>query len=255
MDEKEGESLYDILGVSPTATEREIRSSYRNLVLRTHPDRAPGEASATEQFRRIVDAYAVLGSADRRARYDQELAARRTSMEDALTALRQQTAAPATLRRKKRDEPVFVDLGAPLDMTPFWRRTRTEAALGFLLGPVGFVVFRLLLDERAGELPLLWAFLAAVTAGPGAAVGSAMGGAFYGVAQSASGRFVAVVVGAASGALAAGVFAAVVLGFLSPLAFVRDVFDPMFHCALGAVLAATLVGAGFTPRRGAPVED
>lgn len=70
-----GENFYQILGVGRSASADEIRSAYRDLVKKHHPDLfpTPGEkARATETLRQINEAYAVLGNANRRQRYDQE---------------------------------------------------------------------------------------------------------------------------------------------------------------------------------------
>jgi tetratricopeptide (TPR) repeat protein len=62
--------FYELLGVPPTATAAEIRAAYRQLALRWHPDRNGGDAAAEEQFKRLNDAYQVLGDPQRRASYD-----------------------------------------------------------------------------------------------------------------------------------------------------------------------------------------
>jgi molecular chaperone DnaJ len=62
---------YEILSVSRTATEQEIKSSYRKLAMQWHPDRNPGNAEAEEKFKECSEAYSVLMDADKRARYDQ----------------------------------------------------------------------------------------------------------------------------------------------------------------------------------------
>jgi len=70
-----GANFYQILGVGRSASADEIRSAYRDLVKKHHPDLFPtaGEkARATEKLRQINEAYAVLGNAKRRQRYDQE---------------------------------------------------------------------------------------------------------------------------------------------------------------------------------------
>jgi molecular chaperone DnaJ len=62
---------YEVLSVSRTATEQEIKSSYRKLAMQWHPDRNPGNAEAEEKFKECTEAYSVLMDADKRARYDQ----------------------------------------------------------------------------------------------------------------------------------------------------------------------------------------
>jgi molecular chaperone DnaJ len=62
---------YEILSVTRTATEQEIKSSYRKLAMQHHPDRNPGNAEAEEKFKECTEAYSVLMDAEKRARYDQ----------------------------------------------------------------------------------------------------------------------------------------------------------------------------------------
>ena len=61
---------YDVLGVASTADADEIRSAYRKLALRYHPDRNPGDGAAEERFKEISEAYATLRDPESRARYD-----------------------------------------------------------------------------------------------------------------------------------------------------------------------------------------
>ena len=61
---------YGVLKVSRTATEQEIKSAYRRLALKHHPDRNPGDREAEEQFKEAAEAYAVLIDADKRHLYD-----------------------------------------------------------------------------------------------------------------------------------------------------------------------------------------
>src|ERR1044072_4482890 len=61
---------YEVLGVSRGANETEIKSAYRKLAIRYHPDKNPGDAEAEEKFKEAAEAYSVLSDADQRARYD-----------------------------------------------------------------------------------------------------------------------------------------------------------------------------------------
>ena len=65
------EDLYKELGVSKSATHDEIRSAYRKLAKKFHPDRNPGNKQAEEKFKRVQDAYDILGDEKKRAEYDQ----------------------------------------------------------------------------------------------------------------------------------------------------------------------------------------
>ena len=61
---------YTILGVARDADDQTIKSAYRKMALKYHPDRNPGDHSAEEKFKEAAEAYAVLADADKRARYD-----------------------------------------------------------------------------------------------------------------------------------------------------------------------------------------
>lgn len=62
---------YTILGVSRTATEKEIKSAYRKLARKYHPDVNPGDTKAEERFKEIAEAYEVLSDPEKRKKYDQ----------------------------------------------------------------------------------------------------------------------------------------------------------------------------------------
>jgi len=61
---------YQILGVSKTATDDDIRKKYRSLARKHHPDLNPGDKSAEDRFKEINEAYGVLSDADKRKQYD-----------------------------------------------------------------------------------------------------------------------------------------------------------------------------------------
>jgi DnaJ-class molecular chaperone len=66
----EYKDYYKILGVSRGADEKEIKSAYRRLARKYHPDVNPGDKSAEERFKQISEAYEVLSDPHKRAQYD-----------------------------------------------------------------------------------------------------------------------------------------------------------------------------------------
>lgn len=62
---------YEVLGVSKSATEDEIKKAYRTLAIKYHPDRNPGNKEAEEKFKEAAEAYDVLHDAQKRQQYDQ----------------------------------------------------------------------------------------------------------------------------------------------------------------------------------------
>src|SRR5688500_18555458 len=61
---------YEILGVSRTATDSDIKRAYRTLAVKYHPDKNPGDAISEEKFKECAEAYAVLSDSQKRASYD-----------------------------------------------------------------------------------------------------------------------------------------------------------------------------------------
>lgn len=62
--------FYEVLGVSRSASEAEIKRAFRELTKKYHPDRNPGNAEAEAKFKEIRNAYEILSHAEKRARYD-----------------------------------------------------------------------------------------------------------------------------------------------------------------------------------------
>ncbi len=87
-------NYYAALGLTPEATEEEIRKAYRRLALQWHPDRNAGDTRAAERFKEISEAYAVLVDPGKRRDYDR---ARRVGT-------------PGNFRHKRED--IFRDLFA-----------------------------------------------------------------------------------------------------------------------------------------------
>src|SRR5262245_62503074 len=61
---------YEVLGVVRTATEAEMKSAYRKLAMKWHPDRNPGDKDCEHHFKEINEAYDVLKDGQKRAAYD-----------------------------------------------------------------------------------------------------------------------------------------------------------------------------------------
>ena len=61
---------YEILGVTKTATEIEIKKAYRTLAVKYHPDKNPDDPHSEEKFKEAAEAYSVLSDAQKRAAYD-----------------------------------------------------------------------------------------------------------------------------------------------------------------------------------------
>lgn len=69
----QAKSPYVVLGVSPTASAKEIQSAYRQLAKKYHPDINPDNPEATEKFKEVAQAYSILSNQEKRKDYDHGL--------------------------------------------------------------------------------------------------------------------------------------------------------------------------------------
>jgi len=65
-----GKDYYSILGLSRSASEKEIKQAFRRLARKHHPDVNPGDKTAEEKFKQVSEAYEVLSDKDKRKKYD-----------------------------------------------------------------------------------------------------------------------------------------------------------------------------------------
>ena len=63
--------FYEILGITKSASEAEIKKAYRKKAIEFHPDKNPGNAQAEESFKKAAEAYEVLSDPQKKAKYDQ----------------------------------------------------------------------------------------------------------------------------------------------------------------------------------------
>ena len=61
---------YDVLGVDRSADEKALKSAYRKLAMKYHPDQNPDDADAEAMFKEVGEAYAVLSDPEKKAAYD-----------------------------------------------------------------------------------------------------------------------------------------------------------------------------------------
>ena len=131
-------NYYAILNVKPTATEDEIKRSYRVLAKRYHPDVNPGNESAAEKFAEVNEANSILSDPQQRAKYDAELkeSARQSQQENILArqraqaqaASRQAAAKQAAARQAAARQAVLRNMAARRPLTAEEARLQAQVA-------------------------------------------------------------------------------------------------------------------------------
>src|SRR3954466_12738405 len=61
---------YEILGLSKSSSQDEIKKAYRKVAMQHHPDRNPGDKAAEEKFKEAAEAYEILSDPDKKSQYD-----------------------------------------------------------------------------------------------------------------------------------------------------------------------------------------
>ena len=64
-------NYYDILGISKSASEADIKKAYKKKAMEHHPDKNAGDKSAEKRFKEVNEAYQTLGDTTKRKNYDQ----------------------------------------------------------------------------------------------------------------------------------------------------------------------------------------
>jgi molecular chaperone DnaJ len=65
------QDFYEVLGISKSASQAEIKKGYRKMAIKYHPDKNPDDKAAEENFKKAAEAYEILSDENKKARYDQ----------------------------------------------------------------------------------------------------------------------------------------------------------------------------------------
>lgn len=133
MASRGGKDLYEILGVSPTASQEEIASAYRALARKLHPDAAGPHGQTESQFKLVAEAYGILSDPAKRREYDRQRAHRQQQRRRGWTTGRRRTQSRPTQSGSAQRENIFGPSDAALAERPIVGRlpiTPEEARWG-----------------------------------------------------------------------------------------------------------------------------
>lgn len=127
-------SFYKVLGLQDYASLSEVRRAFKQLAVRYHPDKNPGNRQAEELFKEISNAYNVLGEADSKQHYDIKLSGinmfLKENKEDDTEERRKKMREELLRRRKKKEEDKIIDDWNRLNTgTPLWMKHLLNYAL------------------------------------------------------------------------------------------------------------------------------
>lgn len=127
-------SFYSVLGLQDYASLTEVRRAFKQLAVRYHPDKNPGNRHAEELFKEISNAYNVLGEADSKQHYDLKLSGinmflKENKGEDEEEQRKKKREELLRWRKKKEEEKITNDWTRLNTGTPLWMRHLLNYAL------------------------------------------------------------------------------------------------------------------------------
>ncbi|TNE81818.1 MAG: hypothetical protein EP332_02400 [Bacteroidetes bacterium] len=123
------ETLYDILGIEKYASLEEVKKAFKQLAVRYHPDKNPGDKHAEERFKQISNAYTVLSDAESKEKYDIRLSGLFSYLKQAPKSeqekreeRRKKSAEAQKIKREREERKIKSDY-EKLMSTPYWIKT------------------------------------------------------------------------------------------------------------------------------------